>query len=168
MTTISSCPICGNKTFQTKLTCIDHTVTKEQFNIQSCTRCNFYLTNPQPSQDQLGKYYESPKYISHASKSRSIVDIIYRISRRFTINWKIRIVTHNSKSVKSLLDYGCGTGDFLEALSKKQIEVSGVEPSTLARTQALEKNPGKVYESIDQIKTRFDAITLTHSVVPQE
>jgi len=46
--------------------------------------------------------------------------------------FKYKILNSN-KPVKSLLDYGCGNGDFLKYISQKGINVTGVEKSNIAK-----------------------------------
>jgi SAM-dependent methyltransferase len=160
---IESCPICGKGDFKAELSCADHTVSRETFQIISCTNCQFHLTNPRPSDAELGKYYLSENYISHSAKPKSIVDIIYSISRLFTTRWKIALIKrHIPKNNFALLDYGCGTGDFLQACLKNGVSTSGVEPSDKGRAIAQVKVGHHIYPNLSLVKNKFDAITLWH------
>jgi hypothetical protein len=160
---ITSCPICGNQALKTEFSCTDHTVSHETFTIERCAKCNFHFTNPRPETTTLGQYYLSDDYISHSKNAKSIVDMIYRISRVFTLNWKLNLVRENiNLKTFTLLDYGCGTGDFLHACEKKQILAQGIEPSDNARSVATDKVHTKVYRDISETNQKFNAITLWH------
>jgi cyclopropane fatty-acyl-phospholipid synthase-like methyltransferase len=65
-------------------------------------------------------------------------------------------------AVPSLLDYGCGTGEFLNASRQKGFSIAGVEPSAIARNQATSKTKTEIASDVYQIKDTFDAITLWH------
>ena len=61
------------------------------------------------------------------------------------------------------MDYGCGTGDFLNFVRNKGFDVIGVEPNETARQKANLKLQGKVSENLLQIQTNaVDIITLWH------
>jgi len=141
MTHTLVCPICNGKSFKTSLHCKDFTVSHETFDINECITCKFNITSPIP--DNLDKYYQSEYYISHSSTARSLIDNIYLVARHFTLKWKIRLIKqyHKNKDL-SILDFGCGTGDFLETCSDNGFLITGVEPSPKARAIATERTHG--------------------------
>jgi hypothetical protein len=47
------------------LTVLDHSVSKETFDLYHDTNLDMLVTSPQPSLENLGKYYESEDYISY-------------------------------------------------------------------------------------------------------
>ena len=119
------------------------------------------LTNPRPIVETAGDYYQSLSYISHSSKSAGLIDRIYLIIRHFTIKWKYRLVNPHLNN-KSLLDVGCGTGNFVAYCKSQGIDVAGVEPSAEARAKASE-NRISVYESLNQLPDiKYEVITLWH------
>jgi 2-polyprenyl-3-methyl-5-hydroxy-6-metoxy-1,4-benzoquinol methylase len=122
------------------------------------------MTNPRPSLDQLGAYYISDDYISHAKKARSIVDLIYKVSRVFTLNWKLSLIKMYSapKPQLTLLDYGCGTGDFLKEAKASGHKTEGVEPSEKARALAIQNTESDIKSTIEEVNAKFDTITLWH------
>lgn len=64
-----------------------------------------------------------------------------------------------------LLDVGCGSGGFLQRASLAGWEVEGIEPDPSAARLARSSGLGRVYESLDQIDTRFfDVVTLSHVI----
>ena len=166
MLAITQCPICQGKNFSEYLHCTDYTVSHETFTIVKCNSCGFLLTSPRPNDSDLGKYYLSDDYISHSNKSTSLVDQIYKISRSFTLKWKINLVksnlNFNENATPRLLDFGCGTGEFLLKSKQHGFHVTGVEPSSIARDQATSLIQEKVSPDITNAEGTFDVITLWH------
>jgi 2-polyprenyl-3-methyl-5-hydroxy-6-metoxy-1,4-benzoquinol methylase len=64
----------------------------------------------------------------------------------------------------SLLDYGCGTGEFLQEAKQQQWTVRGIEPSEKARTQALGKLPNQIVATLKELpeEESFHVVTLFH------
>lgn len=159
------CPICQSTKFQLSLNCKDHTVSGENFTITKCTDCNFQVTSPAPENEDLGNYYQSDNYISHTSKANSLIDRLYLLARNYTLNWKVRIITraienHNDPSI---LDYGCGTGEFLQKCKTKGWQIEGIEPSQNARFKAQLNCNQYIAPSIDEVPTKeFHIISLWH------
>jgi 2-polyprenyl-3-methyl-5-hydroxy-6-metoxy-1,4-benzoquinol methylase len=161
---ITNCPVCGNQTFQTLFTCKDYTVTKENFDLIKCEQCEFVITSPRPTNTELGRYYLSDDYISHSNKPKTLIDRVYLTARNYTLSWKLRLISKYTKRTHNkLLDYGCGTGAFLQATTQDNWKSFGIEPSPEAREIAKTVTNSPVYESLDEIDNiSFDAITLWH------
>ncbi len=151
-----SCPVCGGHSFKPFLTCVDHTTTGESFHVEQCVECQMLATNPRPTESNAGKYYQSTKYISHTSNTHGIIDRIYLIVRHFTLRWKYALIKNNLKT-NTILDFGAGTGHFLDYCLSKNINGYGIEPSD------AKKNHPRIKDSLDQIPvTQFDVITMWH------
>lgn len=154
------CPACSNKSFTSLLSCRDYTTSHETFHVKRCNNCGLGVTSPRPDPSSSSGYYESDQYISHSSRSRSPFDSIYLIIRRFTNNWKYRLVRPYLQQ-HGLLDYGCGTGSFLATVSKRRHPAAGIEPAPEARSQVSPDIP--TAPSLAQLPhTQFDVITLWH------
>lgn len=157
---ISFCPICSSSSFSPYQTVIDYTVSKEQFAIVQCQQCGLAITNPRPNPISIGEYYKSEMYISHSARKTSLFDWIYRLVRTFTLSRKLNLIEQKIEK-GSLLDFGCGTGDFLNHVKTRNWQVAGTEPSELARTKA--KNLNLTVEAhLEKISGLFDVITLWH------
>lgn len=157
------CPICHNKQYQEQLACYDFTVTKEKFKIVFCKECGLWQTFPYPPINEISKYYESKEYISHSDKKETLFDTLYHIVRKYTLVQKLNLI---KKYVPhgTILDYGCGTGYFLEICKKNGFETFGIEVNETARKKALSKNLF-VEKNIDfylNENKKFDIITLWH------
>ncbi|GIV27183.1 MAG: methyltransferase [Bacteroidia bacterium] len=155
------CPICNSNKYKPFINCVDYTTTKEQFNLVSCENCGLVQTFPYPDQKNIGKYYESNEYISHSDKKNSFFDILYHVVRKYTLIQKVNLIK-NYVPHGTILDYGCGTGYFLEACNKNKFTTYGIEINEKAREIARSKNQN-IFKDIKEIKdVKFDIITLWH------
>ena len=142
----------------TEMNIKDEAFTKESFKLK---RDKLGVLATQPKPEQLDKYYEFKDYISHKEKSNSFLDLIYDLVKSLMFKRKLEILRLNHPGIKSVLDFGCGTGDFVSYLSKKGIRNTGVEPTKKAFEQA-EKTDIKIYKDLNKVDGTFDAITLFH------
>ena len=163
MENIVSCPVCGENSFIPFIQCKDFSISKETFNIVSCAKCSFVLTNPRPAESEIGKYYNSDIYISHHANKGGVIPWIYRKIRDKQFVNKTNLIKSYFNTEVSLLDIGCGTGDFLKYCGIFGWKTIGVEPDPDARKQAMDKGLD-VYEPqhLDNIKTQYDVITMWH------
>jgi len=161
MIEIKICPSCNSENFSSYQTCVDYTVSHETFQLIKCETCNLVITTPRPENHQLSKYYKSDNYISHTNKASTIIDQIYLLARKYTLRKKINIL-RNLKKKGTILDYGCGTGEFLNACKSNGWIISGLEPSPDARAKANQLNQILIHESLDEIQKKYDTITLWH------
>ena len=164
LVSLQKCPICKGTTFQDQIKCKDHTTSKETFTIASCTTCGLLATTPRPSGEHLHQYYLSPEYVSHTGGSKSAIDRLYIFARKKTLRWKYKLIS-KIKEPGLLLDYGCGTGEFLNAMKQAGWQVWGVEPSPLPRSKATEllMTPLTVASSLAKLPNgQYDVITMWH------
>jgi 2-polyprenyl-3-methyl-5-hydroxy-6-metoxy-1,4-benzoquinol methylase len=162
---VVECPVCNNREFKPKLICQDHIVSHETFPIEECTSCGLLLTNPQPDPADLQKYYLSDNYTSHKKDARSFLDYIYKLARVLTLRDKHRLIhQYTTKQKLTILDFGCGTGDFLKKCKEKGDEIFGVEPSSIARAIASQKTAAKIKSSISDLNGSVDVITAWHVI----
>ena len=169
METLTICPVCSGNKFKPFISCVDYTVSRETFQVVQCEACGFRFTNPRPDENEIGKYYESEEYISHSGTSRGVVNKIYGMVRNLTIKQKVKLINKqilNPKSqTRNALDIGCGTGEFLNACKQNGWNVTGIEPSEVARKHAKENfgieplTPEKLFEISEK---KFNVITMWH------
>lgn len=159
MKEIIDCPVCGNTEFTKHVECQDHLTSKEKFVLKKCKSCELIITTPIPS--QLAKYYQSPEYISHTDSGTNLINQIYLTARKYTLQQKRRLIEEYSAK-GTLLDIGCGTGNFLKVCQEKNWSVQGVEPSEHARSIA-KKSLSNIEEKITDVTDKnINAITLWH------
>ena len=164
MELLSSCPVCNSEKIGNYISCKDHLLTNESFSIVKCNDCGFKFTNPRPEQAELGKYYQSPEYISHSDSRKGIFNKIYQLIRKYTNFLKYRMISRYSAGNK-ILDIGCATGEFLYYMKSRNWITMGIEPDIQARQKAVEAYGLKVYDEsyIDKIPNdSIDVITLWH------
>lgn len=161
---LEKCPSCQNTQFDNHIICEDHSVSKESFALVICKSCQLIFTNPRPKEDELSNYYQSEDYISHTDKGNSLMNFIYKLVRKYTLQQKKKLVK-KIKSGNNLLDFGAGTGDFLLTM-KNDYEVVGIEPDEHARQLAENKTKASVASSLDNLNTTdtFDVITAWHVI----
>jgi 2-polyprenyl-3-methyl-5-hydroxy-6-metoxy-1,4-benzoquinol methylase len=135
MENINRCAICKSENFSDFIECTDHFVTGEKFNISTCNVCGFCFTNPRPLYSDSAQYYESEKYISHSKTKQGLTNRVFHQARKYTIGFKRKTVLRYSSS-DTMLDYGCGTGEFLSSMKKAGFSCIGVEPNESARAYA--------------------------------
>ena len=160
---LEKCPICNSSNFIEYVSCKDHMVSKETFTIEQCTTCWFLLTNPRPSLQSLPKYYKSDQYISHTDKSNNLTNRIYKVARSFTLKNKLKLVNQLTEN-KSILDFGCGTGDFLQTCKMNGWEIHGFEPDQSANSIASKKNRITIQSTLEDLTNtnELSVITLWH------
>jgi 2-polyprenyl-3-methyl-5-hydroxy-6-metoxy-1,4-benzoquinol methylase len=130
-------------------------VSHESFKITKCNNCNFLFTNPRPDLQHIGSYYKSDQYISHTDKSNNLTNSLYKIARIFTLNQKLKLV-NSMVDEKSILDFGCGTGDFLSTCKNKQWNIHGFEPDSAARTIAEKKIKISIHQNLETLHNLSD------------
>ena len=163
MFVVSRCPVCDSNDFESLFACKDFTVSHETFSLIKCTSCSLIATSPRPDEEELGRYYFSDNYISHKKKATSFLDNIYRIARLIMLNRKLSLIKRWSGiNLSSILDYGCGTGDFLKKCKDAGLKITGVEPSQTAREIASHNTGVDIKTTINDITHPADVITLWH------
>lgn len=152
---------------QPYLTCEDFTVSNKKFDLMYNAEYRMLETFPQPKGKNLASYYESSEYISHTDSNKSLVDKLYQIVKSVALKNKLKLINSFETSDKTLLDVGCGTGDFLLTCQNSDWKVIGVEPNKNANELAQNKlnvNSGAtIFSELIEINDKqFDVITLWH------
>jgi 2-polyprenyl-3-methyl-5-hydroxy-6-metoxy-1,4-benzoquinol methylase len=162
----TSCPVCNSELIQEQLTAKDHTVSQNNFSIWHCNACTARFTQDVPAQDAIGAYYASDNYISHSDTKKGIINSLYHVVRKRTLNSKRRLVINQTGKLKGeILDIGCGTAAFLHTMKEAGWVITGLEPDDVARTKAAElynihpQEPAKLFQ-LDAAS--YHAITMWH------
>lgn len=138
----------------------DFLVTQENFELVHDSKTDMLVTKPVPK--DLSKYYDPNNYISHSDDSNSLLEKIYQLVKKYTLNKKVQLINHYTNQEKKLLDIGCGTGEFLIHAKNKNWETVGVEVNNQARQKASNKKID-TFKSLDNLNNqKFDVITLWH------
>jgi 2-polyprenyl-3-methyl-5-hydroxy-6-metoxy-1,4-benzoquinol methylase len=142
----------------TKLTIKDEAFTKEEFRLK-LDKNGVLQTTPVP--ENLSGYYNFGGYISHQSNQKSLLHLLYNLVKRRMFKTKLNVLKNYSTGINSMLDFGCGTGDFVKFVKDKKLIAEGIEPNPIAFQKAKEKGI-KVYNDVSEVSKTFDAITLFH------
>lgn len=144
------------------LTVKDNSVSKETFELLYDDTLDLLITSPQPSAENLGKYYESEDYISHTDGKRSIFEKAYHFIKNIALKNKLSLISSLQQSKGSLLDIGAGTGDFLFVAKNNGWNAVGIEPSEKAKSIAQSKGVELKSSLSDFDDNSFDIITMWH------
>jgi len=157
--------VLGEQSKHTYILVKDYSVSGETFELVENETFGFLETKPQPDLDKLPDYYKSEDYISHTDSKRNLFEKTYHSVKKITLKKKLNLINYYSKEKGTLLDVGCGTGDFLEFSMQNGWSVLGIEPNEQARHIANKKTNNTVYNSEHLLKLKhhsFDIITLWH------
>lgn len=163
---IDICPICSSKKLEETLQCKDFLVSKKLFSLYRCSSCGFTVTQDFPNQSAIGKYYDAADYVSHTDTRKGIINRLYHTARNISLKSKVALVKkYSHASSNTLLDIGCGTGYFLDAIAKQQWKVLGIEKSESVRNQTRQRLSLDVEDSdyLTSIANQsMDTVTLWH------
>lgn len=160
------CPVCNSEKIAPQLTAEDFTVSHQQFSVWHCSNCTLRFTQDVPAQDAIGPYYQSDSYISHSDTKKGLVNTLYHLVRKRTLNGKRKmVIAETGMSRGAILDIGCGTGAFLHTMKIAGWEITGLEPDDTARKKAAElyglqpEGPDKLFQLQP---ASYNAITMWH------
>lgn len=170
------CPCCGTRPFRSVYTVQDRlhpetarTKNKPQgaaFRIVACSSCGFLYLNPRPISEHLQAFYRSEKYDPHIRRGGGWFGFLYRRIRPLSIHYKAALVW-KKKEPGTLLDIGCGTGEFLQYMKRRGWRVLGVESDAEAAEQAratgcdvLTGDPA----TVPYPELKFDLVTFWHAL----
>ena len=144
------------------LTVKDYSVSKETFDLYHDESLDMLITYPQPSLENLGKYYESEDYISHTDNKRSLFEKLYHFIKSIALKNKLNLINSLQPNKGKILDIGAGTGDFLSVAKNDGWQTIGVEPSERAKSTAINKGISFVQETSELENHTFDVISMWH------
>jgi len=166
MQTLTNCPICNGTSITNYEDIKDFAISGEVFSISICKDCSFLFTNPRPDETEIIPYYQSDNYISHHSNKKGVVTTVYRKIRSIMLKRKTKLInSFTTPESRTILDIGCGTGEFLNEAKQLGWKTIGLEPDADARNMAVNNYQLEVNspEELFNLKpTTFDIITMWH------
>lgn len=143
--------------------CTDFYASGEAFELYRCGDCGFLFTQGVPCSAEIGKYYETPDYISHSDSRKGLVNKIYHLVRAYMLRRKVNLVEREARQQKGrILDIGTGTGYFANAMAQRGWTVEATEKNAAARTFARTHFGLEVKEQNTSPYNTFNIITLWH------
>ena len=113
---------------------------------------------------ELSRYYESHEYISYQTENKSVINILYNFARTIMLWYKFNQIKPFVKPFGKLLDVGCGAGNFMSFMNKKNFDVFGVENNNIA-LKICAKKKLRVFNSFNTLPDNaFDVISLWHAL----
>jgi len=155
----------SSKLMDLYLKCSDYFNTGEAFNLLYDSKMDMLVTSPRPSEGELMRYYDSPNYLSHAVKDKTIYQKIYFFVRRISIMKKLRLISRFRFKGAKLLDVGAGAGHFIHGAIDSGWEGVGVEinKDAIFTGNSVRPNVIKDVAYLQGLsKNSFDVITLWH------
>ena len=164
--TINTCPLCGGTHLVKKMACTDFYASGEQFDLLQCENCGFQFTQGFPVEKEIGKYYETPDYISHSDTKKGMMNELYHLVRSRMLQKKAQLINNiTGKTSGKILDIGTGTGYFSHTMQQKGWQVEAIEKSAQARSFAKKNFNLDIKDDSglnDFSSGSFDVITLWH------
>lgn len=121
--------------------------------IVECAECGLRYLNPMPDLRDLGHIYNYDVYEDSTNNNPVLMEHFYASLKQHT------------KNLRTVLEIGCGTGEFLAFLESKGIEATGVEFADSAKRV---KFKGKLLigrmEDIDIPDASFDGVLLLNVI----
>ena len=133
------------------------------FCLVRCCHCGLIYQNPQLTQQELAPYYPEAydPYLKDISEEGSPLQ---RLDRHTWLARRCARVERHQRPAGRVLDVGCATGLFLDAMRARGWEVAGVEPSAYASAYARQTFDLDVatatLEEIAFPDSAFDVVTM--------
>jgi 2-polyprenyl-3-methyl-5-hydroxy-6-metoxy-1,4-benzoquinol methylase len=153
-----TCGLCGNTASSLVQRGIRYDAGTE---VRQCAACGLVYLWPRPSQEELDTYYAEgyrEEYDDGAMAERHTADTDEAGSRA-------RRLRSLMQEAASLLEVGCGSGAFLEAVRPHVRQVAGIEPEGTSRRWLGQELGLQVSESLSDVETRgetYDVVVLFH------
>ncbi len=174
---LSECPLCESRVGASEvLQARDHLITGKLYKVVRCLTCDFLYTNPRPTIEDSINHYRSDDYISHTDSKHGLRDRMYQAIKQHMLKKKLRVIqraaqrhrknAHADKPLE-LLDFGCGSGEFVLASQKAGHQSVGYEPDQMAAMKVKQKGARVLdkQDDLDAIQDHsFDVITLWHAL----
>jgi SAM-dependent methyltransferase len=126
---MSACLMCGSDraTFLFRQTDRLYRTTEKEFSVVRCQQCGLARLDPQPSREELRRYYPDTYWFA---PDPSLVARLEEWYRRVVLRGHVRFVERALRSSRArgpLLDVGCGGGLFLGMMRRRGFRVVGLD-----------------------------------------
>ena len=155
-----ACLVCGSDARKPFLTVADRFNISQKFHLVQCQDCGFVYLSPRPGEKGISRYYQDSGYQPHQKEALSFSGKVYQAVRIWNNYYKRRLIEKYGHKGK-ILDYGCGTGEFLLEMKNSGWEAYGLEPSVTAAAVAGNYQLS-IIPDLPSFPGKADAITLWH------
>lgn len=126
----SACPVCGGSASVRRFQARDpHYRNPGHWWVRECQSCGSFLLDPLPSEAELLTFYPEDEY--YAYRLQAPRPLLKRVLQRLT-GFPSSTMGPGFRTPGSLLDFGCGAGDYLLEMSRRGWKCCGVEVSKRA------------------------------------
>lgn len=142
--------------------------------LYQCLNCGLIQLHPFPSHAEMNQLYSYTDPDTHARKMSTLMKMLYAIPKGIDMIRRYVHLIHQQRQrlilqyvhSGSLLDAGCGTGEFLTLFNQSKWQLTGIEVNQHL-TSGLTTLYPRIHISNRTIETyksrsKFDAITLWH------
>ena len=140
----------------------DHFLSGEFFDLEYNNQYKFYQTKPYLSFKKLKDYYDTEDYVSHQERIFGFESLLYNLVKKYMFwqkyNWIKKFVDYGN-----WLDFGAGTGEFLDNLPNEKWKKVAFEPNDRA-IQKIKKKKISYIADYQHNKACFDVITAFHAI----
>jgi len=141
-------------------------VDKNIFTLVKCSNCNLVYLNPQPSKEELKKYYPAdygPFNLGTKDffSKNILMEPLRRLRRKKS---EIKVIDNKKTDNYKFLDYGCGDGKYLSSIRKQypNWELYGADNSETACNKTKEKGFFVYCGDIEDIDLPTDYFDMIH------
>ena len=151
------CTVCASRDWTFLFQTWDrHYGIQGEYNIGRCRQCGLIFLDPMLSESEIAKLYPNDYYayqpvVTRTSRIRSVAKHIFRLP----------IPTHDPAfpAPGTVLDIGCGSGEYLLKMREKGWHVFGVEPSCSAVIAGRSEGLDIFHGTLAEAKYRTDFST---------
>jgi 2-polyprenyl-3-methyl-5-hydroxy-6-metoxy-1,4-benzoquinol methylase len=154
------CLVCGSNSRRPFLTVDNRFNVSQKFHLVQCQDCGFVYLSPRPEEKSITQYYQDSGYQPHQKEALSLSGKLYQLVRIWNNHYKRRLIEKFSAKGK-ILDYGCGTGEFLLEMKNSGWETYGFEPTASAVAIAVDYGLN-IIPDLRSIKEKVNVVTLWH------
>lgn len=156
------CPICGSN--EARMVCRwDRRI--KPLRTVVCEGCGLLRTDPMPTSEELRAYYATGYRLDYQGAARKPPRFhLMRSARDAEARFAALALGLADRS--RVLDFGCGSGEFLDRAQRACHQVVGVEPGRTYASYAETAYGVPVYESLEDVlavyREPFDLVTASH------
>lgn len=160
---VVACPVCEAKRFHGIAT-LDRRF--KRLPTVMCEHCGLLYTNPMPDEAELSRYYEKYYRFDYQLATTKPTDK-HRRKRHVEAAGRIANLEGLLPSGARTLDFGCGSGEFVEDMLERGHDAHGFEPGAAYGNDARARLGGRIrvarWQDVD-FGPEFDLVTCFHVI----